>query len=74
MRQASSTSSAINSSATHAPWLNLVTAAITKTIADSAAPTALSSMLLRQCASRRRHQCTTIPAWERVKATNTPTA
>ena len=34
-----STSSAISRSATHAPWLNLVTAAMTKTIADSAAPT-----------------------------------
>ena len=59
--------------ATHAPWLNLVTAAMTKTIADSAAPTALISMLLRQC-SRWRDQWTTIPAWEKVKATNTPTA
>ena len=74
MRQPRSTSSPINAIATHAPWLNLVTAAMTKTIADSDAPTALISMLLRQYASRWRDQWTTIPAWERVMATNTPTA
>jgi hypothetical protein len=43
-------------------------------MADSAAPAVLSSMLLRQCSPRRRPQCTTIPACEKVKATNTPTA
>ena len=71
---ARNTSSAISKSATQAPWLNLVTAAMTKTIADNAAPTAFRTMLLRQCSWRRLHQCTTIPAWDRVKAMNTPTA
>jgi hypothetical protein len=47
---------------------------MTKTIADNAAPTTLISMLLRQGRRRWRDQGTTIPACERVEATNTPTA
>ena len=39
-----------------------------------AAPAALTARLLRQCAWRVRHQWTTMPAWDSVKARNTLTA
>ena len=62
------------SSETHAPERNFVIPAVMNTIAESTAPVALKAMLRRQLRSRRRHQCTTIPLWDRVNARNTPTA
>ena len=55
--------------------VNLVIAAVMNTIAERIPPVALKNRLLRQWASsRRRHQWTTIPACDIVKARNTPTA
>src|SRR5258708_18464116 len=48
--------------------------AVMKTIAERRQPVALKNRLLRQWASRRRHQWTTIPACDSVKARKTPTA
>ncbi len=59
---------------TQAPAVNFVIPAVMNTIAESTPPVALKARLRRQWGSRRRHQCTTIPAWDRVKARNTPTA
>lgn len=69
-----SRNSATVTSASQAPSVNLVIPAVMKTTAESSAPVALKHRLLRQCRLRARHQCTTMPLWESVKARKTPTA
>src|SRR5450631_539619 len=64
---------------THAPrnecgGLNLVTAMMTSTTADSTAPVALMNRPLRQCGSLIVRWCFAIPACDRVNDVNTPIA
>ena len=57
-----------------APWVNLVTPMISVTMPVITAPTPLMTAERRHPRSRSRRQCTTMPACERVKLVNTPTA
>jgi hypothetical protein len=56
-----------------APWMNFVIVTITSTTPVAVAPIALMVMLRRHPVSLSRRQRRTIPAWDRVKAVNTPT-
>ena len=64
----------------HAPWVNLVTKTMIKTIPVKMAPVALIACERRIAAREAmgvlavssRRQCGTIPSWERVKETKTP--
>ena len=60
--------------ATHAPSMKLVTAAIASTVGGADASEPVDQQALAPMSPRWRDQWTTIPACERVKATNTPTA
>ena len=59
---------------TQAPWVNLLNSSTPVTTRVTRLPKPLISALTRQPNPRSFHQCTTIPAWERVKLKNTPTA
>lgn len=74
MRRYSITSRGMASTTTQAPWVNLLISSTAPTTAVISAPTPLTRARVRQPRSRSLHQCITIPAWERVKLMNTPTA
>ena len=56
------------------PSVNFVTTWMIVTIAVATAPTPFSVARQRQPGPRLCAQCTTIPAWDRVKQTKTPMA
>ena len=56
----------------HAPSAAFVVATITRTIPVTIAPNPLIAALVRQPVPRSVRQCSTIPACESVKDTNTP--
>ena len=56
----------------HEPWRKLLVPTTSATTAVMSAPSPLIARPRRQPGSRRRHQRTSMPAWERVKAMNTP--
>jgi len=58
----------------HAPAENFVTTCTTDTTAVAAAPTPFSHAFHFQPGSRHLNQCTTMPACDSVKQTNTPMA
>ena len=59
---------------TQAPSRNLETRTTTSVTPVQTAPAALIAIDFRACAPPSRHQCTTIPACESVKARKAPTA
>ena len=67
------TRSGIRTSTTHAPRANFVAATTIATPAVITAPVPLTAMRQVHPALRRRQKRTAMPAWERVKAMNTPT-
>ena len=67
-------SSGISRITSHAPSANLVTAMTIVTMAVATEPTPLITAERSQPGSRSLRQWTTMPACERVKLVNTPTA
>ena len=57
-----------------APWANFVPAMTSVTTPVATAPTPLITAERRQPDPRSFRQCTTMPAWDRVKLVKTPTA
>jgi len=58
----------------HAPLVNFVTTCTIATAAVATAPTPFKSARQRHPGLFKRRQRITIPAWDRVKQTNTPMA
>ena len=56
----------------HEPWKKLLLPTTSATTAVVSAPSPLIARPARQPGSRRRHQRTSMPACDRVKAMNTP--
>ena len=57
-----------------APWMNLLLAMTTVTVAVVTPPVKFTSIFLRHPGPGLSYQCRTIPNWERVKDRKTPTA
>jgi len=74
VRRATTVNTITISSDTLAPAVNLVMPAMRNTVTDIVHPSTPIRLLVRERAPRTRQQWTTIPAWESVKARNTPTA
>ena len=74
MRRNRKTSMGMAITTNQAPWVNLLNSSTPVTTLVMAAPRPLTKALLCQPRPFSRHQCETIPAWERLKLKNTPTA
>ena len=74
VRTKAKTMSGMTTTTTHAPWVNSAMAKTTTTTAHTTAATALTATPLRQCWSRWRQWCVTMPAPAMVKPVNTPMA
>jgi hypothetical protein len=64
----------MSSATSHAPSRNLLPSSITVAANVSTSPTPLITALRRKPAPRVAYQWRTIPTWESVNPTNTPTA
>jgi len=64
----------MTSTISHAPPVNLLTSSMMVVAVVSTAPTPLMTARLIQPCERSALQCLTMPTWESVNPTNTPTA